>query len=766
MKLTQEQIAIVKASRSGDDIVVEAKAGCLAPDTLIHVNRRGKSLTCTIEHIANQLLGQATIYRSDIKKMVKTRQWDLRFPTYVARAEDKVIKLGKLNDCWESGIKEIYEMVTLNGQRITASATHPFLTTEGDMVKLLDLQKGDMLQVNSYRGKNRQSTKHHYISLPTKFHPYQTQHGQNIFRIWFHRAVVEAHLNNIPLEEFLTIVRSEPEIASELIYLSEEEHIHHVDLNPENNRFDNLHVLTPEDHALLHAELGAANNVLWHVGHSQIKSIKLIGEENTYDIEMSTYPHNFLANDFVVHNSGKTSTLMKVAEKNPMRTGQYMAFNKSLVTDAAAKAPSNMKCRTIHSLAYGAIGNKYSERLRTSGRMRSADVARILDIHEITVKYGTEPRNLAKWFLASHVMKAVQNFCQSADQEITVKHFTWLDGIDEIDATTGKRSYTNNRILAEELIPFAEKFWKDVQIIKGGQLPFTHAHYLKMWQLNTPRIHCDFLLVDEAQDLSPIMADIAMRQECQKIFVGDSAQEIYGWMGAINALTKLEADHNLFLSQSWRFGQSIADIANVLLSELEDAERIGTVIGNPAIDSTIERMVDTRAVLTRTNAEAVLTVLQAQEKGLRPHLIGEGKEVASFAKAADELAATGRTSHPELACFKSWQDVIQYVAEDPQGSELKLLVKLVDTFGSEAIIKALSYMPSEDRSDMVVSTAHKSKGRQWGSVKLGGDFPVDRTEISDSELRLLYVAATRAEFKLDISMVGALYELMPEGMDY
>lgn len=59
-------------------------------------------------------------------------------------------------------------------------------------------------------------------------------------------------------------------------------------------------------------------------------------------------------------------------------------------------------------------------------------------------------------------------------------------------------------------------------------------------------------------------------------------------------------------------------------------------------------------------------------------------------------------------------------------------------------------MPTEASADVVISTAHKSKGREWQSVQLAGDFP-DEAAGSDAELRLLYVAATRGRLELDVS---------------
>ena len=62
----------------------------------------------------------------------------------------------------------------------------------------------------------------------------------------------------------------------------------------------------------------------------------------------------------------------------------------------------------------------------------------------------------------------------------------------------------------------------------------------------------------------------------------------------------------------------------------------------------------------------------------------------------------------------------------------------------------------EEDADIIVSTAHKAKGREWRAVKIGNDFqpPSGEDEMpSNAELMLAYVAVTRAKRKLD---VGAL----------
>src|SRR3954464_10419479 len=79
--------------------------------------------------------------------------------------------------------------------------------------------------------------------------------------------------------------------------------------------------------------------------------------------------------------SGKTSTLRLIADAVAPKRCMYVAYNKAIQLDAAASFPSNVTCKTAHSLAYGAVGHRYRARLnskRLTGRM----LARVLDIED------------------------------------------------------------------------------------------------------------------------------------------------------------------------------------------------------------------------------------------------------------------------------------------------------------------------------------------------------------------------------------------------
>lgn len=441
--------------------------------------------------------------------------------------------------------------------------------------------------------------------------------------------------------------------------------------------------------------------------------------------------------------TGKTTMLRMMAESTSRR-GQYVAFNRAIVEESKGKFPRTVRCHTAHGLAMSATSSEFKERLDKSQRLPSWELAKILRVDPFRVQtYTGEERVLSANMLAGLTMRSIVKFCQSADDAPTRQHVAHVKGIDAPPGH-GPRSFAANDEVAAYLEPALKRAWADLRLYDGA-LPFAHDHYLKMWQLSRPRIYADYILFDEAQDASPVLIDVIARQEhAQLVWVGDSQQAIYEFTGAVNALANVPADNTAYLTQSFRFGQRIADVANGLLDHLHADLRLR---GTETIVSTVGPVEAPKAVLTRTNAEAVRTVLETMEAGRTAHLVGGGKEITSFAKAAQRLMIPQRVEHADLACFESWAEVQRYVDEDEQGGDLKLLVNLIDEFGVETILRALDTMVPEQVADTVVSTAHKSKGRQWPTVRLGSDFA---EEPDEAELRLLYVAVTRAEHRLDI----------------
>ena len=82
--------------------------------------------------------------------------------------------------------------------------------------------------------------------------------------------------------------------------------VHHIDNDPTNNASENLIELCVSCHKQIHK--GA---VIKKMKLSQITSIEFIDERDTYDIEMLSPHHNFVANGFIVHNSVQSQRYVK-----------------------------------------------------------------------------------------------------------------------------------------------------------------------------------------------------------------------------------------------------------------------------------------------------------------------------------------------------------------------------------------------------------------------------------------------------------------------
>jgi hypothetical protein len=222
--------------------------------------------------------------------------------------------------------------------------------------------------------------------------------------------------------------------------------------------------------------------------------------------------------------TGKSSTLRYVAEKLDQSTGLYLAYNRATADSARRSFPSRVRCVTAHALAYRAVGYRYADRL-SARRMPSWAIARELGI-DSPLPLGTDLL-LAPAHQARIALATVTGFSRSADLALSAAH---------VPAVTGLNAAARAE-LTWRIMPLAQRAWTDIRS-PDGRLPFSHDHYLKLWQLTRPMIAAGYLMFDEAQDADPVIATILQAQsDVQTIVAGDSCQAIYGWRGAVDALS-------------------------------------------------------------------------------------------------------------------------------------------------------------------------------------------------------------------------------------
>ncbi|WP_246498175.1 UvrD-helicase domain-containing protein [Natronoglycomyces albus] len=435
--------------------------------------------------------------------------------------------------------------------------------------------------------------------------------------------------------------------------------------------------------------------------------------------------------------TGKTSTLKMAATLQPDKRGLYLAFNKAIATDARKSFPKTVECRTAHSMAYAAVGVTYKHRLG-GRRLPANQVAERLGLSTFVAgEIRLDARAVARL-----VSDTVLRYCRSVDKNLHAGHVPYVPGIDAPAAQAA---------LAAAVVPAAEFMWADIRNI-DGVFWFSHDHYLKMWALSRPQLDFDFLLFDEAQDADPLLASIVQDQKGQLVAVGDACQAIYHWRGAVDAMSTWPAKHRLYLTESFRFGPAIADEANLWLSELDSPLRL-TGAGGP---STIDTTANPNAILCRTNGKALSEAIRAMDSGTRVALVGGAASIKRLAEASLDLQSGRATSHPELVAFNSWEEVQEYAEHNAEASDLATLVKLIDNVGSREIISAATALTDERHASLVISTAHKAKGREWGSVGIAHDFTEPKVgddgspgAIRRADAMLAYVAVTRAKRQLD-----------------
>jgi hypothetical protein len=485
--------------------------------------------------------------------------------------------------------------------------------------------------------------------------------------------------------------------------------------------------------------------------------------KHTPTAEQETAKHDVLGGEHTkisaYAGASKTTSLIFISEALKGEIGKYLSFNTEIAKQAATEFPGWVECRTTHSLAFQAIGKTWVNAGREIPgprskvrRLRTHEIASIIGVKD---GYRGENAKLSRNGITYLAMQTVTKFCYSADEEIGFQHVPY----DRQWLTWSDQERNEVKALATH---FAQIVWADIMNMQGGKLNYSHDYYLKQYQLSHPTINVDFLMIDEGQDTNPAVLDIFVNQgtHAQLIMVGDTYQQIYAWRGAIDAMDAFDSENVCYLTKSFRFGEAVANEANKWLTLLNAPHPL---VGFEKIDSEVCELTEPYAVLCRTNAQVIAETLHYQEAGRKVYVQGGTRDIKDLAEAAQQLMRGQPVEHAELIGFENWDEVVDYAASDETAKDLRIFVKLVDQYGVEKILAlANTTVSKEQYGDMVVSTAHKAKGREYESVQIAPDFaePMadeqtgEAAKLNDAEMKLAYVAVTRAKLRLDCSALG------------
>ena len=309
---------------------------------------------------------------------------------------------------------------------------------------------------------------------------------------------------------------------------------------------------------------------------------------------------------------------------------------------------------------------------------------------------------------------------------------------------------------------------------KDDQIGMLHDGYLKLYQLSEPVLNFDCILLDEAQDINPVTSAIVMsqaqsdnhRKPASVILVGDSHQQIYSFRGARDTLKKISTSKTMVLTRSFRFDNNIARVANMVLATFKgEAQRIvGTPYdkGKPTWDA------HHYAVIARTNATVFDKAVQLSKThvlgfvgGVQGYRLNSLKDVYYlYARRTESIADAYIKAFSDYNNLKSYAQAVEEI-------ELLSICKVVENYRGRlpGLVNAITEKAvNPEDAQVILTTAHKSKGLQWPNVLLMGDFlalvedgqVIDPSELDPDEFNLIYVAITRTIFNLRFDKESAL----------
>ena len=457
--------------------------------------------------------------------------------------------------------------------------------------------------------------------------------------------------------------------------------------------------------------------------------------------------------------TGKTATLAMIARAHPDEKILYLVFNNRNRQEARGKFPVNVNVHTIHSFALSASGGKYDgfESLRPSRFLKH---------------FGAR-----KEVLATLTQMFLVYFLNSPHPRLE-------------DATGPFKAY-----LPEELQALLERDkGRIVEVAREATTAWykekkncPHDFYLKLahrdGKFQGKLARYDRVLVDEGQDLSPIMIDALSGYRGRIVLVGDTHQQIYGFRYAEDAMRRFPHDELYDLTLSFRFGPRIAGFTKRFIRHGKDdggfvirgdRGKASRVCVYDSLDTLALK--DDTAVLCRTNFALFKNAMD---------LLARRKEFRFERDISAELYRTldvywlqvGERERIRDELIRSFEDVegLTDYAEALEDYQLTKMVEIVDTYEPDFpdIVYELLRL-CRDRGEgregsVTLSTIHASKGQEYDNVVLDDD-AIANLEVSEGfprqpeEINVAYVGITRA--KKTLYVPAGIQSLFDEAWRY
>lgn len=333
---------------------------CLTGDTILH--RGGAGGHAKDPKIAIEDLYDAQNSKTDWGYKIRSGKLSL-----LQMHDDGRIRRGMLKAIYYNGKKRVYEITTESGKVIKATKLHKFLTSKG-YVEVKNLKIGTKLmtmgELNKYQKvgfQNDRSKGKTYTGTGSR--GFGVAHGEKNPAFIDGRQISLNRAMRISLKrsqgkcEFCGFHTDNPEPHTF-------EYAHINDLENFNGNFrkynhsKNIKYLCNSCHKKLDHKKGERNIRFTHgysVVEDKIVSIKELGLEKTYDIEMIGPEHNFIANGIVSHNSHSATYALMGYHCQWLKTyfpNEFIAATMEFADDSLDKN-ENIYSHRYHCIAEG-----------------------------------------------------------------------------------------------------------------------------------------------------------------------------------------------------------------------------------------------------------------------------------------------------------------------------------------------------------------------------------------------------------------------------
>lgn len=277
------------------------------------------------------------------------------------------------------------------------------------------------------------------------------------------------------------------------------------------------------------------------------------------------------------------------------------------------------------------------------------------------------------------------------------------------------------------------------------------------------------VIVDECQDLNPIMLQSCLQYQGVLLFIGDTNQHIFDFAGTCDAFEYFRdgvltrAPKYFQLSLSFRFGREVSDVARQIVKShrvdivTTDANRdVSTVIVGEDIDermtvikccllATYVRHEDNQianykyrqmAILSRCNNTVIDTlisllhyingILSTKEEQVRCiHVLGKDIIYRTINTMFSQYAAFFSRDEARKAFQKRYEQAVQSENFDTS-SMLGIILKYEDEIPLLLERIELYHCEDIDKVPFVVGTIYRAKGMEFDVVKVIDDFDVEK----------------------------------------